>query len=85
MSESSVKVSLIPLDTQPKPIKILLIEDDVVEARLIQEILKNFHLSQFYLTHVKRLQVGLDRLRQEQFDLILLDLTLPDSQGLASV
>ncbi|MGL6343169.1 MAG: response regulator, partial [Waterburya sp.] len=85
MFESSVEVSLIPLDTQPKQIKILLIEDDIVEARLIQEILKNFHLNQFCLTHVKRLQVGLERLRQEQFDLILLDLTLPDSQGLASV
>jgi signal transduction histidine kinase len=85
MSESSVEVSLIPLDTQPKQIKILLIEDDIVEARLIQEILKNFHLNQFCLTHVKRLQVALERLKQEQFDLILLDLTLPDSQGLASV
>jgi signal transduction histidine kinase len=85
MSESSVEVSLITFDTQPKQIKILLIEDDVVEARLIQEILKNFHLNQFCLTHVKRLQAAIERLRQEQFDLILLDLTLPDSQGLASV
>jgi signal transduction histidine kinase len=85
MSESSVEVSSLPRDTKPKQIKILLIEDDVVEARLIQEILKNFDLNRFSLAHVKRLQAGLERLRQEQFDLILLDLTLPDSQGLASV
>ena len=85
MSESSVKVSPLHLNTQQKPIKILLIEDDIVEARLIQEILKNFNLNQFCLTHVKRLQTAVNRLRQEQFDLILLDLTLPDSQGLASV
>ncbi|MDJ0634523.1 MAG: hybrid sensor histidine kinase/response regulator [Xenococcaceae cyanobacterium MO_188.B29] len=85
MSESSVGVSSLQPNTQPKPIKILLIEDDVVEARLIREILKNFNPNQFCLTHEKRLQWGVNRLRQEQFELILLDLTLPDSQGLASV
>ena len=85
MSESSVGVSSLQPNTQPKPIKVFLIEDDVVEARLIREILKNFNPNQFCLTHVKRLQTGLNRLKQEQFDLILLDLTLPDSQGLASV
>lgn len=85
MSESSVEISSLQLNTQKKPIKILLIEDDIVEARLIQEILKSFNLNEFCLTHVKRLQTGIQRLRQEKFDLVLLDLTLPDSQGLASV
>ena len=85
MSETSIGVTSLQPNPQPKPIEILLIEDDVVEARLIQEILKNFNPNQFYLTHEKRLQWGINRLRQKQFDLILLDLTLPDSQGLASV
>ncbi len=85
MSESSVKASPLQLNNQQKPIAILLIEDDLAEARLIQEILRNFDLNQFVLTHVQRLQTGLNRLRQEQFDLVLLDLTLPDSQGLASI
>ena len=66
-------------------IKILLIEDDLAEARLLQEILKSFELTRFVLTHVQRLQEAINRLKQEQFDVILLDLTLPDSQGLASV
>ena len=66
-------------------VKILLIEDDVAEARLLQEILKSFDLTMFSLIHVKRLQEGINRLQQEKFDVILLDLTLPDSQGLASV
>ena len=66
-------------------ISILLIEDDVAEAKLLQEILKNFHLNRFLLSHVKRLQIGVNLLKQERFDLVLLDLTLPDSRGLASV
>ncbi len=67
------------------PVKILLIEDDVAEARLLHEILKNFNLTLFSLTHVKRLQAGLERLKEDHFDVILLDLTLPDSQGLGSL
>ena len=67
------------------PVKILLIEDDVAEARLLQEILKSFNLTLFSLTHVKRLQEALERLKEDHFDVILLDLTLPDSQGLTSL
>ena len=67
------------------PVKILLIEDDVAEARLLQEILKSFNLTLFSLTHVKRLQAALEQLKEDYFDVILLDLTLPDSQGLASL
>ncbi|MGF1541676.1 MAG: ATP-binding protein [Pleurocapsa sp.] len=67
------------------PVKILLIEDDVAEARLLQEVLKGFSLTLFCLTHVKRLQEGLEQLKKDNFDVILLDLTLPDSQGLTSL
>ncbi|MEM8828323.1 MAG: hybrid sensor histidine kinase/response regulator [Cyanobacteria bacterium P01_G01_bin.19] len=85
MSNTSLGLSSSQPTAFKEQIQILLIEDDVVEARLILEILKNFNAEQFSLTHVKRLQAGLNRLRQEKFKLILLDLTLPDSQGLASV
>ena len=81
----SVKQPLLESKIQPKQVSILLIEDDVAEARLLQEILKNFDFNQFILTHVQRLQTGLNQLKKTKFDLVLLDLTLPDSQGLASV
>ena len=85
MSGSFLEVSSPTQRSQPKPIAILLIEDDLAEARLIQEVLQNLDSHQFILTHVQRLQTGLNRLKRQQFDLILLDLTLPDSQGLTSV
>ncbi|NES19720.1 MAG: response regulator [Symploca sp. SIO3E6] len=66
-------------------VKILLIEDNLAEARLLQEVLKGSTFKQFSLMHVKRLREALERLNQDCFDVILLDLSLPDSQGLASL
>ncbi|NEP09277.1 MAG: response regulator [Symploca sp. SIO2C1] len=66
-------------------VKILLIEDNLAEARLLQEVLKGATLKQFSLLHVKRLREALDQLNQDEFDIILLDLSLPDSQGLSSL
>lgn len=66
-------------------VNILLIEDNLAEARLLQEFLKEARHRQFNLVHAIRLQEGLQRIDRECFDIILLDLTLPDSQGLASL
>jgi signal transduction histidine kinase len=66
-------------------IRVLLIEDNVAEARLLQEILKGSQPKQFSWSHVQRLKDGLAQLQKKSFEVILLDLTLPDSQGLASV
>ncbi len=66
-------------------VRILLIEDNLAEARLLQEILALSQFNQFSLVHVKRLQEALLQLNQKEFDVILLDLTLPDSEGLGSL
>jgi len=66
-------------------VKILLIEDNLAEARLLQEVLKGSTFKQFSLMHVQRLREALELLNQDCFDVILLDLSLPDSQGLASL
>ncbi|MEA5534038.1 hybrid sensor histidine kinase/response regulator [Crocosphaera sp. XPORK-15E] len=66
-------------------INVLLIEDNLAEARLLQEFLKGATRLDFHLVHTKRLQEALSRLEREEFAIILLDLTLPDSQGLDSL
>ncbi len=66
-------------------IKVLLIEDTIAEARLLHEVLKGSTRQEFQLVHEKRLQDSLNQLETQTFDIILLDLTLPDSQGLDSL
>ena len=63
-------------------IKILLFEDNPGDARIIQEYLREEDLILFDLDRVDRLSAGLERMVQSKPDCILLDLGLPDSQGL---
>ncbi len=64
------------------PIKVLLVEDNPGDARLMRETLAEVTSAQFELTHVERLADALQRLADSQFDVVLSDLTLPDSRGL---
>jgi PleD family two-component response regulator len=64
------------------PFKVLLVEDNPGDARLIREMLKEASAAKFKLLYVDRLDGGLKCLSQQTLDLILLDLSLPDSQGL---
>jgi sigma-B regulation protein RsbU (phosphoserine phosphatase) len=62
-------------------IKILLVEDNPYDAELLREMLLGVPSVQFEWVHVPLLGEALKRLREEKFDAILLDLSLPDSQG----
>ncbi len=66
-------------------VNILLIEDNPAEARLLQELLKQASHTCFRWTCQSRLQAAIAILNEQSFDVILLDLTLPDSQGLESL
>jgi len=65
--------------------KLLLVEDSSLDVRLLRETLKEAPAGAFELAHATRLATALKRLSQETFDLVLLDLGLPDSQGAESV
>ncbi len=67
-----------------KPIRVLLIEDDPGDARLIREMLAEVEGEPFALECVERLAEGLARLSAGGVDAVLLDLSLPDSQGMAT-
>jgi two-component system, cell cycle sensor histidine kinase and response regulator CckA len=64
------------------PIKILLVEDNPGDVLLLQEILADITFVELQWVHVERLTKAVQCLQSEDFDVILLDLVLPDSQGL---
>jgi len=66
-------------------LKVLLVEDNPGDARLIREMLAETGDSTFDLTVAGRLSAGLELLAASQPDVLLLDLSLPDSQGLESL
>ncbi|WP_096607225.1 ATP-binding protein [Calothrix sp. NIES-2100] len=79
-------------------IHILLVEDSPTDAMLIRQILSRANPSEWQMTHVERLSEAIDMSRentrpttddcqtqsgeQQRFDVVLLDLHLPDSTGL---
>jgi|GEM_PF-1332490 len=65
--------------------RILLIEDDTGDARLIREMLSETNWGAAEMECEQTLASGLERLASERFDVLLLDLTLPDSRGLDSL
>jgi len=67
------------------PLKILLVEDNPADADLIGEILDEADEIQWSLVHVEKLKEALTCLRENHFDVVLLDLSLPDKQGLGTV
>jgi len=67
-------------------LQILLIEDNPGDARLIQEYLKEPTITfQSETVVCKNLKSGIQRLKKGQYDIVLLDLSLPDSSGLETL
>jgi two-component system, cell cycle sensor histidine kinase and response regulator CckA len=66
-------------------IRVLLVEDNPGDARLFTELVRDTGAGQWKLVQVDRLSAALDRLRREPFDVMLLDLSLPDAEGLETL
>ena len=62
--------------------RVLLIEDSVVQAQLIQGNLENVQGSHFEVMIAECVKAGGERLAEDRFDAVLLDLMLPDSDGI---
>ena len=66
------------------PFEVLLIEDDPVDARIVKEFLKESNAGKFNITHVKLLREGEGEIAKKEFDVVILDLALPDCIGLST-
>jgi two-component system sensor histidine kinase UhpB len=63
-------------------INILLIEDNPADSELVSIFLKGIYLNRSTLARADSLTMGMSLIEESQFDVIILDLTLPDSWGL---
>lgn len=63
-------------------INILLVEDQREDAIWLREMLQGVPTTTFEIDHVTKLSTAMDRLHDDGIDVVLLDLGLPDSQGL---
>jgi PAS domain S-box-containing protein len=65
-----------------EPVRVLLVEDNPADVDLVREALHEVALVRFFVESAARLSDALARLEAGGIDLVLLDLGLPDSQGL---
>lgn len=67
------------------PVRILLVEDNPGDARLLREVLRDAEEFDFALHHVPRLADAQARAAGDGADVVLLDLSLPDAHGMETV
>jgi two-component system, cell cycle sensor histidine kinase and response regulator CckA len=65
-------------------VSVLMVEDNAGDATLVQEYLGESAPDAYQVVHCVRLDEALDHLANEPCDVILLDLSLPDSRGLST-
>ena len=66
-------------------IRVLLIEDDLEDAELIQRSFSNVSQDMFDVHHVGRFRDAIQVIKSSSFNVVILDLGLPDSVGLNGV
>ncbi len=65
--------------------RVLIVENDPADARMIVELLAADGNTEYSPQQADGLETALDYLANEQFDVVLLDLTLPDAAGLEAI
>lgn len=67
----------------PEPLRLLLVEDNDLDARLVRSLLTPRSVAPpFLIDHVQDLATAVQRVGQGRYDVALSDLALPDSVGL---
>ncbi len=70
------------IDKTRSIVRVLAIEDNPGDLRLVREYLENAVLGQYQISSAGSMSSAMEVLANEEFDVILLDLNLPDSTGL---
>ncbi|HEX8823597.1 MAG TPA: ATP-binding protein [Archangium sp.] len=68
-----------------RPLRLLLVEDNLGDARLLQEELREVTSVRFEVRHVTRLAEAVTEVAESGLDVVLLDLSLPDGHGLSNI
>ena len=66
-------------------LRVLLVEDDPAARFLLEELVEEIRTFPLQLHYAERLSEALELLRQVPIDVLLLDLSLPDAQGVETV
>ena len=64
---------------------LLLVEDNPGDARLLREMLRDPSVIPTELTHVESMSAAEEHILERTYDIILLDLGLPDAQGMSAL
>lgn len=73
------------ISEEPSPIQVLLVEDSESDAFLIEEMLNQIDDFDFSIARSETMQQAKASLATKNFDILLLDLSLPDSSGLSTL
>ena len=65
-----------------EPLHILLVEDNLGDVRLLREMFATEPVGSFDITHLPRLGLALNHLAKGGVDIVILDLGLPDGNGM---
>jgi DNA-binding response OmpR family regulator len=72
--------------SEPRPlVRVLLVEDEIEAARLVTRRLTYYPTVRFEVTHVLDLSSAFARIEKDAFDVMVLDLCLPDGEGLETL
>jgi CheY-like chemotaxis protein len=66
-------------------IRLLLVEDNPADALIMRDILEHATCPHYHLVDAGTLSEGLAAAEREDFDVVLLDLMLPDAKGLETL
>lgn len=63
-------------------LKVLMAEDNVINQRLVQQLFKKWNCELFIVSSGR---MAIEKLKQEKFDMLLMDLQMPDMDGLTAI